>query len=76
VEAAVSGACDSVGSLDTQTPLPASLTRSEAQLKGSIAMHPLGCVDEAADVALSDIGLDRLQDESRGPYACGSAGDR
>ncbi len=35
----------------TRTPLTASLTRNEAQLKGSIAMHPLGRVGEAADVA-------------------------
>ena len=35
----------------TRTPLTASLTRSEAQLKGSIAMHPLGRVGEAHDVA-------------------------
>ena len=35
----------------TRTPLTASLTRSEAQLKGSIAMHPLGRVGEANDVA-------------------------
>lgn len=35
----------------TRTPLTASLTRSEAALKGSVAMHPLGRVGEPSDVA-------------------------
>jgi len=35
----------------TRTPLTASLTRSEAQLKASVAMHPLGRIGEPDDVA-------------------------
>ena len=34
-----------------QTPLTARITSNEASLKGSIAMHALGRVGEAGDVA-------------------------
>ena len=35
----------------TRTPLTTGLTRSEAQLKASVAMHPLGRIGEPDDVA-------------------------